>query len=971
MAKVVRTRSDDILSASDETAKTVSHRPARSTEANTATLTTGDNYDPVDVELGAIMAEAIPQIPSRFSVVRLLGKGGMGVVFECRDTSLGRDVALKVLLPDRLGDASARRRFEREARAAARLRHPRIVTVYELGPEATYIAMELVAGRPLSRVLEEKGPLPASRVREIGQQLAEALSVAHDEGVVHRDVKPGNLIIDESDEVRLADFGIARLVESDATRTRAGTMGTPDYMAPEQLRGGEVGPRADIYAAGATLFECATGARLHKDGVPEAHPYDLVLEATGDQGLANVIARAVSLRPEARYADGSELRAALNGEMTVQALLAKRKRGVLVIGTLATAAAIAYLAARPTEQSASAETSVVADHAKPVFAVLPFKLEGAPSGPSMRTAAGLPSMLDRDIGSSNGASSIGFFRLLDNIRQHDRSSWPATAIRLGASHIVSCTINFRGDEVHVTALVTDASGKTVAQLTRITSAPELPQLMRESADELVRRVTGNASASSGGAIRSIHAERELELGVSALERGDWRSATNHLDAALAIAPDLAEVHYYLALSTWWSTVNIQEVHRQIDLAMQGQLAPAQREFLTGLRLLVVNDNPAALQVFRRAAERFPADRDILYGLFEAAFHGGSPDEAIEVYRRLREHLPRFQLGLMHPLAYYMSRGDQAGAEWALSRLENGHRLWSVRAQNARRDRQGALELLSGYLSEPSLSNNERRSLTVDRIKLELMSGNHTVANELLGQVGKRPRIRWALALTQGRPDATLRNKIIADVLADPRPMSEDPDLYVVSVADALQGARSEQQQSRDALDQLPLWVRRGYLARVSATLLDASLGHWDRVEMAADSPVAEQASLAAGLLAERAGNARRAAELFAEATTHSSDGRMRPLEHLLWARAALADDRLAEVSHACTEATEPTLFDWTWSAVVGPCLLLDGQAALRAGNRRRAVERFTRLIEQRRHAPANDALVIAARDGLAEALRSR
>ncbi|HUS63272.1 MAG TPA: serine/threonine-protein kinase, partial [Kofleriaceae bacterium] len=161
-------------------------------------------------------------LPAHFDVRGVLGQGGMGVVLEAHDRRLGRDVAIKVLTTG----ASGRRRFVREARAAAVLRDPTIVTLYELSPQASYIVMELVRGETLRHRLARVDRLPADEVRRVGAALCRALGVAHAAGIIHRDVKPSNVLLDQEDAVRLADFGVAAFEDSDLTQTGS-VVGTP------------------------------------------------------------------------------------------------------------------------------------------------------------------------------------------------------------------------------------------------------------------------------------------------------------------------------------------------------------------------------------------------------------------------------------------------------------------------------------------------------------------------------------------------------------------------------------------------------------------------------------------------------------------------------------------------------------------------------------------------------------------------
>jgi len=207
---------------------------------------------------------------ANYRIERLMGKGAAAQVFLAQDRRSGRWVALKVL---ELGGGlaspewhDALERFRREATVLHDLQHPGIVSVLDAGPSerGAWMAMEAVAGCDLTRYTRPARLLPPPLVARIGARLAEALAYAHRRGVVHRDVKPANVLVDwTKDIVKLSDFGLARSTEH--TQTRSGiTLGSPDYMAPEQLAGGAVGPASDLYGLGATLFELLAGRRPHQ-----------------------------------------------------------------------------------------------------------------------------------------------------------------------------------------------------------------------------------------------------------------------------------------------------------------------------------------------------------------------------------------------------------------------------------------------------------------------------------------------------------------------------------------------------------------------------------------------------------------------------------------------------------------------------------------------------------------------------------
>ncbi|SFN88663.1 Protein kinase domain-containing protein [Actinomadura madurae] len=215
-------------------------------------------------------------LAGRYRLTSVVGRGGMGTVWRARDETLDREVAIKeVLLPDGLSDAereNRHRRTLREARASARLNHPGVVTVHDVVDEddRPWIVMELVRARSLQEIVEEDGPLPPGRVATIGRQIAGALRAAHAIGILHRDVKPANVLVADGDRAVLTDFGIAQMA-GDATLTGTGLLiGSPAYMSPERVNGEPAIPASDLWALGATLYAATEGRAPHHRGDPMA-----------------------------------------------------------------------------------------------------------------------------------------------------------------------------------------------------------------------------------------------------------------------------------------------------------------------------------------------------------------------------------------------------------------------------------------------------------------------------------------------------------------------------------------------------------------------------------------------------------------------------------------------------------------------------------------------------------------------------
>lgn len=207
------------------------------------------------------MSEQPRILNNRYQLERKLGQGGMATVYLGRDLRLNRPVAIKVLHGQYASDEQFLRRFKHEADAAAQLGHPNIVRVYDIGAEGDfhYIVMEYVQGTDLKEIIELQAPLPVPRTLAIVRQIAEALQAAHDSGLVHRDVKPQNVLIDSNDYARLSDFGIAKSKQSSALTDPGTTFGTADYLAPEQAQGLGATPLSDVYALGVLTYEMLTG----------------------------------------------------------------------------------------------------------------------------------------------------------------------------------------------------------------------------------------------------------------------------------------------------------------------------------------------------------------------------------------------------------------------------------------------------------------------------------------------------------------------------------------------------------------------------------------------------------------------------------------------------------------------------------------------------------------------------------------
>ena len=323
----------------------------------------------------------------RYRVLGRLGVGGMATVYLAEDSSLGRKVALKVMAERYSEDGEFVERFRREAQAAARLNHPNIIAVYDRG-EANgrpYIAMEYLQGRTLKQVIQKEGPLPAERAIAVAMQVLAGLRYAHEHGVVHRDVKPHNVLVGDDGRIKVTDFGIAHA--GDPQMTEVGSIvGTAQYLSPEQARGRTVGPQTDIYSLGVVLYEMLAG-RVPFEGdssvaiamqhVSDDPPPLRSLAPLVPESLALVVAHSMLKEPTQRYASADEFAADLD----------RVRRGLVPVAATAMMAAVPH---EPTEFVPAAEATRIGPRPAPTPLL---SAEKPPPGPTPRRRSRWPWLL--------------------------------------------------------------------------------------------------------------------------------------------------------------------------------------------------------------------------------------------------------------------------------------------------------------------------------------------------------------------------------------------------------------------------------------------------------------------------------------------------------------------------------------------------------------------------------------------------
>ena len=641
-----------------------------------------------------------------YTVVDRLGAGGMGEVYRARDTRLGREVALKQLSDRTSGSDVARRRVLREARAAAALSHPNIATIYDVleTPGGLVIVMEYVPGETLASRLR-RGALPLDEALAYAVQIADALADAHAHGIIHRDLKPANIHLTPDGKAKILDFGIARSVDEagDATATMTGgpqIVGTPAYMAPEQLAGGRGDQRTDVYGLGLVLFEMLSGQRPFQRAGVAAHAL-AVLDGHAPQVrslaphvpalVSDAVARALARDPDDRFATareiGSTLRHAVRdlseaktGRFSQVAHRSNPTRWAIIAGAvLAVGTAVAWLLwAQPWTTSVSAHASAIG--------ILPFRNQSGDAA-NDPLAVGLTDAVARRL------SSVRALRVLplDESREALRSRRPGEPVAktLGATFVIEGTLQRSGNSLDVTLSLVGDDGRQHPAGTYTGDASRLFDLHRAVAEGLTAALTRagalNVGASPEARPPTLDQDAFADYAQAKvfLERPDVPGSLNHaIDLLLSATrrdQQFALAYAALGEAYWaqfretkdptWTTkaqaanleaLRIDPAQPEVRMALAvmyqglGDSAKASEELRQVLALQPRNDNAhlvlSAIHVDKGEWDAAVAEATAAIALRpnywrnhaqlgDALLRAGRLDGAVNAYRRLTELQP--------------------------------------------------------------------------------------------------------------------------------------------------------------------------------------------------------------------------------------------------------------------------------------------------------------------------------------------
>jgi serine/threonine-protein kinase len=706
----------------------------------------------------ALQAALAPQ----YRLERELGRGGMGVVFLATDATLDRRVAVKVIHPELAAHPSIARRFLAEARTIARVRHPGIVAVHSAGTHEglLYYVMDEVAGESLRQRLAREGHLPPAEVARIVGDLASALDAAGRAGVVHRDVKPENVLLDESTgRAMLADFGIARamVVETEAASTGQGVaVGTPSYMSPEQAAGEEIDGRSDLYALGVVAYEMLAGQPpfvgtnrvvVSRHIAERPTPIDRV-RPDCPRPLAAAIMKALEKQPADRWQTGDEFRHALTAERGA------RPRGRR--GLAAAAAVVLAVAGGTVGLLGRGDGPPAGTNPRHSMLVLPFdNLRDDRSTDWIRE--GSVSMLGLNLSQWNDLTVVDHERLHDLLARREldpgRDIGLEMARRLardaGVWTVVLGDFTQAGDSLHLVARVYDVATGERVDVARVDdrAGEDIRPLFDELAAKLLD-LSGAPTEVRIGLVRSttqsLEAYRAYLSGVEQLNRWDLAGAERELGRALAIDTTFGLAYYKLALTRGWLVGTNDSIadHAIVRATAHSSNLPAHdRTVISAYRAFIGGEFTDARALYQQLLARDPSDADAWYGLGEAWFHDTTGTDqapawtkALQAFKRSLALDPEYALAYDHVQTMLASAAGRrptyamVGADsFALARAggpEGGMLLDSTALEGAvRRARTEALSTARSWVASQPATLRAHGAM----VDAYLASGNYNAA----------------------------------------------------------------------------------------------------------------------------------------------------------------------------------------------------------------------------------------------------
>ena len=624
-----------------------------------------------------------PEFGPRYRVIAEIGRGGMGEVYRAYDTELRGEVALKTVRYDRDALDEALERFRREIALARKVTSPNVLRVYDFAEHdgLPFLSMEYVEGEDLAALLKREGKLPVERALAIVRQIAAGLAAAHEQDVVHRDLKPKNVLLDREGRVHIADFGLARLIGDSGVTATGAIVGSPTYMAPEQVKGGEVDQRSDIYSLGVMLYQMIVGEppfcgatphavmemRLHKTPQPLRE-----IDPQVPSYVEAVVERCLRVDADKRYPTVRALLADLDNAPSPPSRRSKKRVLALAAGVaVASGGVIAALAWPDDKPSAPAAVAPLRREIRdPMVNVLVFEFENRSTEPVLADAIQIAFeiLLRRSV----VCDPYGAMRLVDLSNMFGDPPLPVDdnlARKLGDRDgrrvvVVRGFVAPRGASFVISIVAKDVhTGEEV--LRHDEQASQMSDIIRsthELAIRLRRRLgeqTTEAADDLGGLSKDPEAVHDYVLGRTSANAGNAAGAVDHLQAALAKDPKFPLARIALANSLFTLGRNVESREQvQFVLSAIDQIGERDRlKFLGDYHLVSTGDYERSIAAYTKLLRKWPRDPSAQNNISIAYSLKRDMKSALEAARRAARDNPRFLGNRVNLIGYLLSATD--------------------------------------------------------------------------------------------------------------------------------------------------------------------------------------------------------------------------------------------------------------------------------------------------------------------------
>jgi len=638
--------------------------------------------EPDTLDIGTVLA-------GRYELLKLIGQGGMGAVYKARDKELDRVVALKLIRPELAKNPEVLRRFKQELILARQVTHKNVIRIFDLGQSdgIKFITMDFVEGQDLRSLLLEKNKLAPEQAARIMLQICRALEAAHAEGVIHRDLKPQNIMLDASGRILVMDFGIARSAYLPGMTQTGALIGTPEYMSPEQGRGEPLTERSDLFSMGIIFYELLTGKSPYHSDTPLATLWKrmtekvtppVVLDPTLPQALSDIVVKALEIEPKNRFASAREMAQQLEiwlgpsaGSSTIflpaPRLSAYWKWASAALAILLVASVIAFRLIGPRKPKA----------AHPPVSVLVADFTNHTGDPIFEDTLEPMFNVALEGASFVNAYSRGNARKLAGQLQHptdklDEQSSRLVAVSQGIGAVVTGEVSRRGDKYSLSATALDAvSGNVIAQ-TEMTAANKdqvlltIPKLAAP-----IRKALGDTTPESvqlqaaGGAFQAASLEAVHQYGVAMEQQfaGKSQEALQSFSKAAELDPNFARAYAGLA-SLSRNMGNPEDAEKYVKLAMEhvDRMTERERYRIRGLYYLRSENWEKCVEENTELTKQYPADNIGYINLSVCYKSLHNTPKALEELQRALEISPGNQLARVNLALYLAYTGDFPTAE---------------------------------------------------------------------------------------------------------------------------------------------------------------------------------------------------------------------------------------------------------------------------------------------------------------------